>query len=342
MRRTAWIVVLIMVGTFGTAMAQPVGTFRWQQQPYCNVLTLNVVQAGGVYHLDGYDDQCGAQTLASVVGMAFPNPNGTIGMGLTVVTTPGATPLHLDATLALPAVGGPWRDSAGGTGAFVLVNGPAASGSPRPVPRLAFPGGLSAGGTTITNVATPATASDAATKGYTDAVAGAKANVGDLNLVVPVAGSGFAGTLPAVNLTMASSSFTTPRAGHLLVSADVGASLVCNTDGTSLYWLIVDGVPVRSSVRATGFATGGFSSARAIHVEGYTATSIAAGNHTMAVQAGCQSGTFGGWTSLSSYSARVTVLDSGFGGRLAAAVAERPVAACNESTLGTQVTRVCP
>lgn len=142
--------------------------------------------------------------------------------------------MHLDATLALPAVGGPWRDSAGGTGAFVLVNGPAASGSPRPVPRLAFPGGLSAGGTTITNVATPATASDAATKGYTDAVAGAKANVGDLNLVVPVAGSGFAGTLPAVNLTMASSSFTTPRAGHLLVSADVGASLVCNTDGTSL------------------------------------------------------------------------------------------------------------
>lgn len=62
-------------------MAQPVGTFRWQQQPYCNVLTLNVVQAGGVYHLDGYDDQCGAQTLASAVGMAFPNPNGTIAWG---------------------------------------------------------------------------------------------------------------------------------------------------------------------------------------------------------------------------------------------------------------------
>jgi hypothetical protein len=191
-------------------------------------------------------------------------------------------------------------------------------------------------------VGTPATASDEATKGYTDAVASAKANVGDLQLVVPVAGSGVAGTLPAVSLTMASKSFTTPRAGHLLVSADVGASLVCNSDGIGLYWLIVDGVPVRSSARATGFATGGFSAARAIHVEGYTATSIAAGNHTMAVQAGCESGTFAGYTSLGTSSARVTVLDSGFGSRLAASVAERPVAACNESTLGTQVTRVCP
>lgn len=41
------------------ATAQPLGTFRWQLQPYCNVLTLNVVQ-GGVYTLDGTDDRCGA------------------------------------------------------------------------------------------------------------------------------------------------------------------------------------------------------------------------------------------------------------------------------------------
>jgi hypothetical protein len=31
----------------------------------------------------------------------FPNPNGTIGFGLTVVTTPGGTPLHIDATITL-------------------------------------------------------------------------------------------------------------------------------------------------------------------------------------------------------------------------------------------------
>lgn len=32
-----------------TALAQPIGTFRWQQQPYCNVLSLYVTQQGGQY-----------------------------------------------------------------------------------------------------------------------------------------------------------------------------------------------------------------------------------------------------------------------------------------------------
>jgi len=342
MRTIFSVLMMLLVGWIEVASAQPLGTFRWQQQPYCNVLTLNVVQAGAVYQLDGYDDQCGAQTRASVVGIAFQNPDGTIGMGLTVVTTPGGTPLHLDATLTLPTVSGTWRDSSGATGGFVLNNGAVTSGSTRPVPRLVFPGGMSAGGATITNLAPPAAATDAATKGYTDNLASTKANATDVNLLVPVSGSGYAGTLPTVNLTMANATFTTPRAGHLLVSADVGASLICNTDGTALYWLTVDGAPVRSSVRATGFATGGFSSARAIHVEGYTATQLAAGNHSMAVQAGCQSGTYGGYTLLFAYSARVTVLDSGFGARLASSLADPPVPACNIQVSEGRTTTVCP
>lgn len=160
---------VIVSALASAAAAQPIGTFRWQQQPYCNVLTLNVVQIGSVYQLDGVDDQCGATSRASVVGLAFLNPDGTIGIGLTIVTTPGATPLHLDATLNWPSVNGTWRDSAGATGPFVFTPGAPVAGSARPVPRAAFPGGLSVGGTTITNVATPVAATDAANKAYVDA-----------------------------------------------------------------------------------------------------------------------------------------------------------------------------
>jgi hypothetical protein len=172
MRTTFWkvlsFVVLVGCGHVSTAFAQPIGTFRWQQLPYCNVLTLRVVQTDGVYQLDGLDDQCGIATQASVVGLAFPNPDGTIGIGLTIVTTPGGTPLHLDAAITLATVSGSWRDSTGNTGAFAFTPGAAASGAARPVPRAAFPAGLSAGGTTITNVAAPTAASDAVNKAYVD------------------------------------------------------------------------------------------------------------------------------------------------------------------------------
>ncbi len=73
------------------ADAQPLGTFRWQLQPYCNVLTVVVTQVGAVYRVEGTDDQCGAATAASVIGTAFPNPNGSIGFGLNVVAAPGGT-----------------------------------------------------------------------------------------------------------------------------------------------------------------------------------------------------------------------------------------------------------
>lgn len=162
----------LCVGAFArTATAQTVGTFRWQQQPYCNVITLTVVQQSGVYQVDGFDDQCGAATRASASGLAFPNPNGTIGFGVTVVTTPGGTPLHIDATITLAALSGTWRDNSGATGAWTFTPGAAAAGSARPVPRASFPAGLSAGNTTITSVAAPVNATDAATKAYVDTTA---------------------------------------------------------------------------------------------------------------------------------------------------------------------------
>ena len=52
-------------------------------------MTLILVHEGVVFTLDGFDDQCGASERASATGTAFFNPDGTVGIGLTVVLAPG-------------------------------------------------------------------------------------------------------------------------------------------------------------------------------------------------------------------------------------------------------------
>lgn len=116
-----------------TANAQSLGTFRWQMQPFCNVVTLTVTQIGGTYRLEGTDAQCLAATHASVIGTAFPNPDGSIGLGFTVISTPGGVPLAVDATIALSGLSGSWRDSAGRSGVFAFTAGQGTGGSARPV-----------------------------------------------------------------------------------------------------------------------------------------------------------------------------------------------------------------
>lgn len=116
-----------------TAEAQVIGTFSWQMQPYCNVVSVTVTQNGARYTLDGIDDQCGAAQQASARGMAFVNPDGTIGFGFTVIP-PNALPVEISANISLGTLSGTWRDDAGQSGAFVF-NGSAA-GSPRPVGQI--------------------------------------------------------------------------------------------------------------------------------------------------------------------------------------------------------------
>lgn len=40
--------ILLSVLAPAAAWAQPIGAFRWQLQPYCNVVTVNVSQNGTV------------------------------------------------------------------------------------------------------------------------------------------------------------------------------------------------------------------------------------------------------------------------------------------------------
>jgi hypothetical protein len=114
---------LVAAGVFGMylgagqASAQPLGSFSWQLQPFCNVLTLNVVQQGDVYLLDGYDDRCGEGDRAPVSGVATPSPNGNIYFGL-AITNANTAHLHVSAAIELPSISGTWSDSSGYSGSF--------------------------------------------------------------------------------------------------------------------------------------------------------------------------------------------------------------------------------
>ncbi len=114
------------------AQAQPLGTFRWQLQPYCNVISVSITQNGAIYTADGYDDQCGAPQRAPLVGLGTPNPDGSIGFGLNVVTVPGGRGVQIDARIALAGLSGSWSDSAGNSGTFAY--NASTGGSPRPAP----------------------------------------------------------------------------------------------------------------------------------------------------------------------------------------------------------------
>ena len=130
---------VLLVGWGGVAAAQPVGTFRWQLQPFCNVVTVAITQNGAVYRLEGTDDQCGSGgDAASVTGTAFPNADGTIGFGLNIVTAPGGRPVHVDAEISLGTFSGTWRDSGGASGTFVLAPGAGSGGTARPLPSSGF------------------------------------------------------------------------------------------------------------------------------------------------------------------------------------------------------------
>lgn len=151
------------------AQGPTIGTFRWQLQPYCNVVTVTVVQQGSQYHIDGTDDLCGAARLASVVGRAFPNPDGSIGFGLTTVTTTGAAPVHLDSRIDLATLSGPWSDSAGNSGTFAFTPGPGSGGSARPIP----PGGIAPGSITGAQIAPGAVSATQLAPGAINAAAAA-------------------------------------------------------------------------------------------------------------------------------------------------------------------------
>ena len=133
-RPTRFFLAVALSLTPGLADAQSLGLFSWQLAPFCNIVTVDVTQTDGVYRLTGADDQCGSGTLATAVGLGYPNRDGTIGLGLLIVTAPGGVPVHLSASLRRSDLSGAWRDSAGNSGEMLAPHARRSGGRPRPEP----------------------------------------------------------------------------------------------------------------------------------------------------------------------------------------------------------------
>jgi hypothetical protein len=103
------------------AAAQSLGTFRWQLQPYGSVLTLNVTQQGGIYTLDGFEAQCGGNASLPVSGIAVPQANGTVILGVTTINE-GGRGLHTRATINTSDFNGSWSDNAGNNNQVLRYN----------------------------------------------------------------------------------------------------------------------------------------------------------------------------------------------------------------------------
>lgn len=115
-----------------SASAQVFGTFAWQMQPYCNIVSLTLSSSPAGFVLEGTDNQCGAVDKASAVGVASFNANGLVNLNFTIVTAPTAKAVHVAAVVNPGTGGGTWTDSAGNAGTFAL--GAPGGGSPRPLP----------------------------------------------------------------------------------------------------------------------------------------------------------------------------------------------------------------
>jgi hypothetical protein len=135
-RRTLHLFVCVTTLLLAPRMASgisPVGTFQWQFAPFCNVLTLTVLQEGTVFLLNGSDDSCGAASASSVTGTASLGPDGSVLMGVILVTGNGLT-VSVSISLDPSTLAGTWVDSMGNSGNFVPNPPSPTTGAPRPAP----------------------------------------------------------------------------------------------------------------------------------------------------------------------------------------------------------------
>ncbi len=116
------------------SVAQTIGTFHWQMEPYCNTLTLTVVQDAAGIRLQGFEDLCDSIYLPEPVeGSAVLASDGTAMVGLNTSIPGGFTNeggrvvLRIDTT----TLNGSWQDDVGRSGALLRVSTPTRAGTQR-------------------------------------------------------------------------------------------------------------------------------------------------------------------------------------------------------------------
>lgn len=230
---TVVVVVFAVLATAASTSAQSLGTFRWQLQPFCNQVTVNVSQSGGSFTLDGFDDQCGASRRVPLTGLATPNPDGTLEFGLALVVSTGL-PLHITARVNVATVSGTWLDSQGQGGTFAF-NASTPGLPARPVPTSLLPDGtVTAGKIAPAAVDALALASGAVTASKIAANAIASSTFIATNTIemsdlrrISLVGIGFSPfTVPANGCVVRESAFTTlaTDVGDLAIAAPGPAS----------------------------------------------------------------------------------------------------------------------
>ena len=128
--RLAPLVLVALFACAAPASAQSLGTFRWQLQPFGSVLNLNVVQQGAIYLLNGFEAQCGGNPSLPAWGVAVPQANGSVLLGITTITS-GGHGLHTRASINLSDFSGGWADNANQSGTFQFNPGVTCPGGPR-------------------------------------------------------------------------------------------------------------------------------------------------------------------------------------------------------------------
>lgn len=126
--------VLAVVGSARSTSAQTIGTFSWQLAPYGSQIVVTVTQNGSTYDFRGVETQCGGNASLPVTGMAVPQANGLVLIGLTTINERGRG-LHTTAFINTIDFNGTWSDNAGNTNQQFRFNpGTTCPGGPRTNP----------------------------------------------------------------------------------------------------------------------------------------------------------------------------------------------------------------
>lgn len=267
------------------AAAQSLGTFRWQLQPYCNVVTFTVVASGPSYLLTGADNFCGGGALGAATGTAVQNPDGSIGMGFSVVSPTGAA-AHITARVTLPTVSGTWQDADGHSGPFIF-DPPAPVGAPRPAPSRSS--GITSAQLAAAIFAGTGTAATVArsdhhhddrylTRAQTDAIVAAAGAA-----IVDGPGVNAPTTLIPQDSFVAET-VNSPKTGRLIVTKSFAlSSFTCSGSPRLNIFLTLDEVPILNSAVSTNSTFQG-------QLTGFTTDAVPAGSHTIRVAVRCVSG----------------------------------------------------